>query len=158
MAYDFINLVLSGRLVKDVEMKKIDNPNGTRYILSFTIANNFKRKENETNFFDCQFWTTNMPNYILERLKKGTFVVINGYLKQEKWTSKSDQTQRSKITIVVTNFLSIDSKIQDSVERDNQILKDNSISSEEVIHEYDEIVEDDDLSEFNSFEEPNNFN
>lgn len=172
MSFDFINLVISGRLTKDPDIKRIDTQNGQTNVLSFTIANNYRKRENESNFFDCQYWTREIPGFLSDRLKKGTFVVLNGYLKQEKWTSSVDQSTRSKVVIVVTNFLSIDNKNyvpknQDS-DKESQTVGSTSNSNnkfqseDEKIHEIEDVIGDDsvidpDFDGFEGFEEPNNF-
>ncbi|MCX8058248.1 MAG: single-stranded DNA-binding protein [Spirochaetes bacterium] len=177
MSFDFINLVISGRLTRDPEIKKIDNPNGQLNIMRFTIANNFKRRENEANYFDCEFWFRDISNYFYDRLKKGTFVVLNGYLRHDRWTSKIDQTQKNRIIIVVTNILSlvtkdnnrvndgfekkdvkngISEKILDSTKVNN--FSDNYDNIDHNIEEFSDYGgEDPEFENYNSFDEPNNF-
>ena len=101
---------LIGRLTRDPEIRFL--PSGTQ-VTTFTIAVNraYKTKDSsdwkeETYFFDVEAF-----GYLAERLgkqlNKGTQVLIEGQLRQDKWETPSGE-KRSKIKIVAdkVNMLS----------------------------------------------------
>ncbi len=101
---------LIGRLTRDPEIRFL--PSGTQ-ITTFTIAVNraYKTKDSsewkeETYFFDVEAF-----GYLAERLgkqlNKGTQVLVEGQLRQDKWETSSGE-KRSKIKIVAdkVNMLS----------------------------------------------------
>lgn len=101
---------LIGRLTRDPEIRFL--PSGTQ-VTTFTIAVNraYKTKDSsewkeETYFFDVEAF-----GYLAERLgkqlNKGTQVLIEGQLRQDKWETASGE-KRSKIKIVAdkVNMLS----------------------------------------------------
>ena len=94
-------ITISGNLTREPESQAVNEWS----IIKFAIANNDERRKNDkgeyegiTSFFDCEYWTKN-PAYWLNQLRKGTPVVIEGRLKQEKW-EKDGQT-RYAVRIVV---------------------------------------------------------
>ncbi len=101
---------LIGRLTRDPEIRFL--PSGTQ-VTTFTLAVNraYKTKDSsdwkeETYFFDVEAF-----GYLAERLgkqlNKGTQVLIEGQLRQDKWETPSGE-KRSKIKIVAdkVNMLS----------------------------------------------------
>jgi len=108
MGLDSNIVVISGRVTKDADIKAIQMQTETKKVLTFSLANSFRRKENETNFFDCEFWTKS--DYYDSKLVKGNFIVAEGYLKQVRWLNKMDNTQRSKVVIVINKIISIEPK------------------------------------------------
>lgn len=97
-------ITISGNLTREPESQAVNEWS----IIKFAIANNDERKKNDkgeyegiTSFFDCEYWTKN-PAYWLNQLRKGTPVVLEGRLKQEKW-EKDGQT-RYAVRIVVQGF------------------------------------------------------
>ena len=80
-------------------------PEGSEYTkLTFSIANNDERKkvgdnfEDVPSFFTVEYWSKK-PQYWVQRLCKGSPVVVTGRLKQEKWTD-GDGSNRSKVVII----------------------------------------------------------
>ena len=97
-------ITISGNLTREPESQAVNDWS----IIKFAIANNDERKKTDTgayegvtSFFDCEYWTKN-PAHWLNQLRKGTPVVIEGRLKQEKW-EKDGQT-RYAVRIVVQGF------------------------------------------------------
>ncbi len=101
---------LIGRLTRDPEIRFL--PSGTQ-VTTFTLAVNraYKTKDSsdwkeETYFFDVEAF-----GYLAERLgkqlNKGTQVLIEGQLRQDKWETPSGE-KRSRIKIVAdkVNILS----------------------------------------------------
>lgn len=96
------SVTLLGRLTRDCEVKTFNNGGN---VINFDIAVNRSVKKgdewvDEANFFAIRYSTKSTK--IAEYLKKGTQVVINGYLKQEKW--EKDGKQNSKIVVVATTL------------------------------------------------------
>lgn len=97
---------ISGNLTKEPDLKGIQ---GSEYsVIKFSIANNDERKKNDAgqyegvvSYFDCEYWTKN-PQHWMKQLYKGTPVVLEGRLKQEKW-EKDGQTHYV-VRIVVQGF------------------------------------------------------
>lgn len=97
-------ITISGNLTREPESQAVNDWS----IIKFAIANNDERRKTDTgsfegvtSFFDCEYWTKN-PAHWLSKLYKGTPVVIEGRLKQEKW-EKDGQT-RYAVRIVVQGF------------------------------------------------------
>ena len=108
--------ILEGNLTKEPETKSFNN----RTVLKFTIAETVRVKDangnwvdGESNFYDMDFWTDN-PQFWLQRLQKGTAVVVKGNLKQDKW--EKDGQKHSKIGFTVTD---INAKWLPTIEQQN---------------------------------------
>ena len=91
-------VVLAGNLAKDVELRYI--PSGTA-VTDIAIAVNERVKRNdqwveEVNFFDVTLWgrTAEIAG---EYLSKGSSVLIEGRLKQDKWEKDGQKHYRLKI-------------------------------------------------------------
>ena len=99
-------VVLSGNLGQDPELRF--TPKGAQ-VANFSIASNrvwtdreTNEKRQETSWVRCEAWgrlgeTAN--NY----LKKGSHVVIQGRLRQDRWEDTQGQ-QRSMLKVVVTGL------------------------------------------------------
>ena len=92
-------VVLVGNLTRDVELRYI--PSGTA-VTDITLAVNERIKRNdqwveEANFFDVTLWgrTAEVAG---EYLSKGSPVLIEGRLKQDKW--EQDGEKRSKVKVI----------------------------------------------------------
>ncbi len=96
-------LSISGRITKDPVTKIYDGGSVT----NFSIAHNYtikKTGEKRTSFFDVVYFAN--PSKTVEfsdDLVTGAYVVINGYLRQDRWTAQ-DGSNRSKVVIVATNL------------------------------------------------------
>ena len=92
---DINNIVLSGRLTRDPELKV--TPSGMS-VCNFSLAVNRKWKgEEEVSFIDCTaFGKTG--EIVAEYKKKGEAVVVIGLIKQERW--EKDGQKRSKIGLI----------------------------------------------------------
>lgn len=114
----FNYIVIFGNLVKDVESKVISD---TLTISKFTIAHSRGQKqkdgtwENHPTFIDCTYFSDKAKS-----LTKGTAVIINGYLKQENWTT-AEGLNRSKLIIIVDDLL-VASKLTSFRNSDNETV------------------------------------
>lgn len=105
----FNRVVIVGNLTRDVELRYI--PSGTA-VTDITLAVNERVKRNdqwieEANFFDVTLWgrTAEVAG---EYLSKGSSVLIEGRLKQEKW--EQDGQKRSKVKIIGERMQMLGSK------------------------------------------------
>ena len=162
MARDINHVFISGRLTRDPEFRSFSGSDGTSMeILKFSIANSSKRKEGETNFFDCILWGKAAEIYS-KLLSKGDFIVIEGYLKQNRWTSSTDGGSRTKIDIVVLSIVTYNKK---STHQPSQsIPSEDTDTDDSLSFEYfdQNEVKDKDFYEKNidkgNFDEHTNFN
>ena len=114
--------VLEGRLVSDPELRYTQN--GTA-LCKFSIANNndyYKDDElqKQVNFVDVTTWAK-LAERCNEYLKKGSRIIINGRLKQDRWQDDNGGN-RSKISIVGNQVQFLDLKNGDSEETDGDEL------------------------------------
>ncbi len=110
MAEDLNNVFLVGRLTRDMELSHTVNgyPVG-----KLSLAVNRRRKngehwEDEVNFFDLNLWGKRaeaLQRYLL----KGSQVVIQGQLRQDRW--EQDGQKRSKVMIELSNIQLVGSRV-----------------------------------------------
>lgn len=101
-------LVLVGRLVKEVELKKEEDKNIA--IMTLAVPRSFKNEngEYETDFFDCiimNLIAENTANYC----KKGDVVGVKGRL-QSRTIENEDETKTNKIEIVAEKITFLSKK------------------------------------------------
>ena len=89
-------ITISGRLVRDVEMKYSQNNVGFARIC--IAVNHYSRDENgnfveETSFVDTIAFGKTAQN-CYENLKKGSPVIIQGYLKTRTFTDQNNQNRK----------------------------------------------------------------
>jgi single-strand DNA-binding protein len=116
-----VNLVvIQGNLTKDPECKDI---NGT-LMCNFTIASNKVYKDiKDTCFIDVKCWG-NKSSVVERFLTKGSPVLIEGRIQQEKWTSP-EGNERSKHIILLENLTMLPS--QKKKTKDNAMSDDRDI-------------------------------
>ena len=95
----FNRVVLVGNLTRDVEIRYISS--GTA-VTDISLAVNDRVKKNnewvdETSFFDVTLWGRT-AEVASEYLSKGSSVLIEGRLKQERW--EQDGQKRSKVKVI----------------------------------------------------------
>ncbi len=92
------NSILVGRLTAAPELRFAKS--GTPWA-TFSIAVTRGRDDDkETSFFDCKCFGALAEN--ISELPKGTRVIADGYLVQEKWETKEKQ-KRSKVVLMVND-------------------------------------------------------
>ena len=103
-----LNVVaLTGRLVKDAELKK--TADGKSYVV-FSIANNLVRRNEEgeyadiPNFFQITMWNDTAEK-MLKGLTKGRAVTIQGTLRQKSWVKDGKVRSRINIQPYRVNFV-----------------------------------------------------
>lgn len=98
-----LNVVtLAGRIGKEPEIR---NTNGGMAVAGFSLA--FERRvkkgdswESETSWINCNAFDKTAER--LAKLAKGTPVIVEGNLKEEKW--EKDGVKRSAIKLLVNRF------------------------------------------------------
>lgn len=105
-----------GRLAADPVKVEV----GTTVKANFTIVwNEFRKSKVEQgeydkvpHFIDCEVWDT-AAQYMLDNVKKGDEIYIEGLTRQEKW--EKDGEKRQKVIIRVTDFKLVSVKKAEAV-------------------------------------------
>lgn len=85
-----------GNITADPALKRL--PNVT--ICTFTMAMNRKRgEEDEVCFLDVTTFAK-LADIVAQYCRKGSQVLVEGRLKQEKWEDKTTKALRSKIIVI----------------------------------------------------------
>jgi len=95
------HVVLSGRLTRDPELRYI--PSGTAVCkIGLAVGRHFRGRDGErredTVFIDVTAWDK-QAEYLGERLRQGSPIVVEGALKQDSWEDKQTGQKRSKIEV-----------------------------------------------------------
>lgn len=100
MAKDLNQIILIGRLTKDIDIQYVGS--GTaKGLLSVASADTRKQGEewiDEVSYFDCVLWGK-AAEILKQFLNKGQQVAINGKLKQDRW--EKDGKKCSKVYVNV---------------------------------------------------------
>lgn len=116
-------VILIGRIVKDVELRK--TPNGISTV-SFTLAVNRTYKkdgEQEADFINCVAWR-NSADFMANYVNKGALLGVEGRIQVRNYKDQSDRT------VYVTEV------VCDSV----QLLESKKDASKETPKQNDELV------------------
>lgn len=109
-------VVLVGRLIKDVEIKEFDND---KKVTSITLAipRSFKNAEGEyeTDFVECTLWN-NIAENTAEYCKKGDIVGVKGRLQTNNY-EKEDGIKVYKTEIIAEKVTFLSSKKEESEEK-----------------------------------------
>lgn len=93
-------LIISGRLTRDAEQRFLAS--GTA-VLSFSVANNTGYGEKqETHYFDCSLFGKRAEGKLIDFLKKGTQVVVEGEISLNTY-EKKDGTTGASLRVFVQN-------------------------------------------------------
>lgn len=115
-----------GRLVSDPQTAATQN--GNEYA-KFTIASNRvyvsgDQKREEVSFLDCVAWGK-LAGVIGEYVRKGSQIVIEGRLKQERW--EKDGQKRSKIVVVVESLQFLQKKGEEAGGQNPRVYSDEDV-------------------------------
>lgn len=103
-------VLLMGNLTRDVEVRTTP---GNHTVAGFSIAVNerWKDKSGEQKetvaFIDCEAWDKTGEN-IAKFFNKGSRIIVEGKLRQDTWTDKTDGSKRSKLKVNVETFHFVD--------------------------------------------------
>ena len=118
----YSKVVLVGNLVADVEVRHI--PSGTA-VADVTVAVNEPMKSGEeTSFVDVTVWGVTAER-LSEYCGKGNKVLVDGRLRQEKWTDKESGKNRSKLSVTANRVVFLTMK-----DRDEEQNKENKVEVE----------------------------
>lgn len=99
-------VTISGNLTRDPELRATASGMA---VLSFSIANNERRKNNQTgewenhpNYIDCTMFGTRAQS-LSQYLRKGSKVAVAGKLHQDRWQDKEGRN-RSKLQVYVDDL------------------------------------------------------
>lgn len=108
MARDINSTIIVGRLTRDPELSYTQSQTA---LCRFSIANNRPgaNQTEEVNFFDIIAWDKT-ATVCSQYLKKGSQVVIEGRLQQNRFKDKQTGANRSKVEIVVQSVQFIGGK------------------------------------------------
>ena len=127
-------IVISGRLTRDVELKF--TPSGTPVAkLSLAFDRSYQKNgewEKETSYLDAVVWDKR-GEQCAEYLRKGSPVIIEGYVKTRTYQDKNNNNR--KITEIIANKVSFLEKTvedkpedkQEDVSQHNQEITDDNV-------------------------------
>lgn len=94
------NVMLEGRIVKDIELKGNDN----KFISNTIAVYGGKDKDGNaiTHFIDFKAFSKNAEK-LFNQCQKGSKIVIQGDLRVEKW--EKEQTKYSKVVVYISQFV-----------------------------------------------------
>ena len=130
---NFNKIIIAGRLARDPE-KKISNDG--KVFANFTIAVNRNFKADEADFFDCVVFG-NTADYVLNYVRKGYLVLVEGSLQINKWTDR-DGVKHSKpeiIANVVRNFEKKKENAEEYTEKEGKSTKTEEEKESEILDE-----------------------
>lgn len=114
MKRDFNKVIIEGRISTDVKTVEV----GDKKIANFSIAvNNFNKQNEEiVSFFNCSVFVTDKLNQLLE---KGKPLLLEGYLKQDRWEKDGQKYQAVKICVQSLHLMkSNPSEVKPEVEQE----------------------------------------
>ncbi len=98
-------VVLIGRIVRDLELVKKDTSKYCRLLLA--VPRSFKNAEGvyESDFIDCLLWN-NMASNTCEYCKKGDLVGLRGRLQSSRYEKDGEMVYKTEIIGEKVTFLS----------------------------------------------------
>lgn len=110
------HVTLMGNATRDPELRY--TPGGTA-VCDLSIAVNRRwtdkqtnEKKEEVSFIDCIIWAR-AAEVVAEYIKKGSPILVDGELRQERWQDKESGKNRSKIKVHVKSFQFVGGKKED---------------------------------------------
>lgn len=109
MSFNHNHFSIVGRLVRDPE---ISYTHSNKAMAKFSLACNAGKDgqgQDRADFFDCTAWEKT-AELIQQYVFKGSKILAEGRMAQEKWTDKETGKARSKITLTVRNVEFLDTR------------------------------------------------
>lgn len=95
---------ITGRLVRDAEVKTVNTKDGDKSVCEFSIAaNNRYGAKTEASFYNCSLWGAK-GEAVAKYHKKGDFITVNGYLEQEEYEKDGDKKRVWKFYAISFEF------------------------------------------------------
>jgi len=112
---DFNKVILVGRLTRDPELRYVSG--GTAVCeISLALGRKWKgtdgQMRDETSFVDVVIWGKQGEN-VNQYMKKGSQLLVEGRLNQERWEDRTTGQKRSKVNVVADRTQFLDSKPKD---------------------------------------------
>lgn len=134
MSKDFNWTGMIGRLTRDAELSYINS--GTA-LTKFSLANNDMKPgpdggpwTDEVSFFDCILWGKTGEN-IHSYLNRGQQVLLEGRMRQERWSDKITNNQRSKVVFVVQKVQLLGKSQGSMAQKTEELFKPDNSSNEQ---------------------------
>lgn len=122
---------LIGRLVKEPELKKINNANNTA-VCNITIAVDRKFKQDgqpDADFFNCVAWGKT-AEFISKFFSKGVRIGLVGRIQTRTWTD-ADNKKHTVVEVMIESVYFADGKkegsINNSTPKNNVVEDDNEL-------------------------------
>src|SRR5688572_13831936 len=90
---------LMGYLTADLELRSVQ---GGSTVASFTLgitSGGFEGRPKRAAFFDCEVWG-GWAQILCKSARKGSLVLVEGRLAQDRWVDKETEKNRSRIKVV----------------------------------------------------------
>lgn len=113
-------VTLMGRLTRDPEARSVTNG---KNICELTLAVNRQGKDEQADFFDVTAWDK-LSDLIMQYLKKGRRVLVQGRLRQDTWKDKDTGKNRSRVSVVATDVVFLDSSSDKKLDSADKVDKD----------------------------------
>jgi single-strand DNA-binding protein len=109
---DYNVVILVGRLTRDPELRYL--PSGSSVAqLSMAVNRSFKNRDGAwqkvVSYLDIEVWGR-QAEMAAEHLKKGSSILVNGELEQQRWTDKTTGQNRSKVKVRAERIQFLDAK------------------------------------------------
>lgn len=125
---------LTGRLVKDLELKKVKDYK----VCEFTLATNrptTRDGKRETDFINCMVWGSQAES-LVKYQRKGNLLGVFGELRTDKFEVEGNT--RYKTYILVSNIEFLESKKEMSKEESTEFDKISSKTETQTTFDYDD--------------------
>jgi single-strand DNA-binding protein len=118
---DVNRVIISGNLVADPELRHTPS---AKAVSDFSVAINNKTKKNDeivsyVDFIDVTAWGRN-AEVCCEYLTKGSSVLIEGRLKQDRWEHEGSKRSRTKVIAEKIQFLGSPRKEESQTKTEKQ--------------------------------------
>jgi single-strand DNA-binding protein len=132
----FNKVIMAGRLTKEPE-RRVSGEGKT--FVNFTLAVNRNYKSNEADFFDCVAFG-NTADYILNYVRKGYLVLVEGSLQINKWTDRNN-VNHSKPEIIANVVKNFETKKKENAEEYAEKEEKSTKTEEENEFEEEQLFE-----------------
>lgn len=106
------NVVLVGRLTKDIELKDLENKSVANFSLAVQRKLKNENGEREADFINCVIWNET-AKLLKEYSKKGDLIGVEGRLQTSNY-EKEDGTKVYKTEVIVERITFLNSKKEDN--------------------------------------------
>lgn len=130
MARSINQVFLMGRLTRDPEQRTTASG---KNVVSFSIAVDRGGQDDQADFFNVTAWER-LGDLVMQYLKKGRRVLVQGRLRQDSWEDKETGRRQSRIEVTAADVTFLDGPNSDG---GSQATGDSN-SKEEIVTEIDD--------------------